>query len=83
MIAKLITIGNSQGILIPKTFIQHAKLTKEVHLDLTEDGILIKSARTSKRKTWAEKFKKESRKKQSLILGSFQNDFDKKEWEWK
>jgi antitoxin MazE len=80
---KIIKIGNSQGILIPKSFMHQAKLDKEVQIDLTEDGILIKPKGSMKRKNWGEKFRKETRKKQPLLLSNFGNDFDKSEWEWK
>jgi antitoxin MazE len=83
MNTQLIKIGNSKGVLLPKSFIEHAKLEDKVHLDLTDEGVLIKPIKSSRRKTWPAKFKKEKRSGQPLLIGRFGNDFDKKEWEWK
>ena len=83
MTTQLIKIGNSRGVLLPKSIIERAKLEGQLHIDLTDDGIIIKSIRSSRRKKWAEKFRKETRARQPLQLGAFGNDFDKKEWDWK
>ncbi|MBS1659292.1 MAG: AbrB/MazE/SpoVT family DNA-binding domain-containing protein [Bacteroidetes bacterium] len=83
MNSRLIKIGNSKGVLLPKSFIEHANLQSEVRIDLTEEGVLIKPIRSSKRKKWEAKFRKETRRKPALELGGFGNDFDKNEWEWK
>ena len=46
------TIGNSQGILIPKALIHKANLEgRELELEVTADGLLIKPINKS-RATW-------------------------------
>lgn len=81
MKAKLIKIGNSNGLLLSKAIIEQVKLTDEVELKVTNEGLLI-SPISSRRKGWEEQFKKAGKKNNKLILGEIENDFDKKEWTW-
>ncbi|MEO5675256.1 MAG: hypothetical protein ABIQ74_11480 [Chitinophagales bacterium] len=85
MTTKLIRIGNSKGIILSKALIQHAHLKNEVTLDVSADGVLIRSAKSLKRKDWDKKFRraKKNVKQNKLLLGSWGNEFDKSEWEWK
>lgn len=64
-------IGNSMGILIPKSLINQAGLENhELILELKEDGILIKPVKI-KRSDWKQKFE--------AILSGQQHDADQ-EW---
>ncbi len=53
MHARLINIGNSQGIRLPKTVIEQAQLTEELDLEVLDDSIVIRSRRQT-REAWAE-----------------------------
>ena len=81
MKTKLIKIGNSNGVLLSKTLLQQVKLTDEVELTVTANGLLI-SPVSSNRKGWDEKFKKANKKGDVLNLGELKNEFDKTEWTW-
>lgn len=49
---------------------------------VTEDGLLILPEKQA-RDGWEQKFKShEKRLKNPSLLGEFQNEFDKDEWEW-
>jgi len=51
----LISIGNSQGIRIPKPIIKQAHLeNKELELVVVKSGLLIKPIDVPSRKNWAE-----------------------------
>jgi antitoxin MazE len=54
--AKLIKIGNSQGIRLPKRIISKYGLGKSVLLVETEDGILIYAAKSEKL-SWEDTYK--------------------------
>lgn len=54
--AKLIKIGNSQGIRLPKKIISKYGLGNLVLLEETEDGILIHAARSGKL-SWEDTYK--------------------------
>ena len=49
----LVKIGNSQGIRLPKAVIEQAHLTDELALEVSDDSVIIRSARDP-RKDWAE-----------------------------
>ena len=84
MTTKLIPIGNSLGIRIPKTLIQQYDLVEtEIELHPEKNGILILPVRKS-RQHWEEAFKKEAKKmpadKEDNI--DLLNAFDETEWTW-
>ena len=53
METKLVKIGNSFGIRIPKSLIQQYDLSDDIEIDPTEDGILIRSKKKA-RAGWTE-----------------------------
>jgi antitoxin MazE len=84
MTTKLIPIGNSLGIRIPKTLIQQYDLTEtEIELHPEENGILILPVKKS-RQHWEEMFQKGVKKmlaeKEENI--DVPNTFDENEWTW-
>jgi antitoxin MazE len=81
MKTKLVKIGNSNGIILTKAIIEQMCLTNEVELMVTKEGLLVKPV-SSKRKDWEAQFKKTNKKSDKLILGDFNNTFDKNEWTW-
>jgi antitoxin MazE len=81
MKAKIIKIGNSNGLVLSKAIIEQVKLTDEVELKVTKDGLLV-SPISGKRKGWEQQFKKANKKGDKLVLGEIKNDFDKTEWTW-
>jgi antitoxin MazE len=85
MTTKLISIGNSKGVRIPKSMIEEYQLNENnIELRAEENGILILPVKTS-RIGWEEKFanavKKAKRKREKDTI-DIQNDFDKTEWTW-
>jgi antitoxin MazE len=80
---KIVQIGNSRGIRIPKALLEQCGLEGE--LELVPDGdklILRPSARP--RRGWAKAFQEMAeRGDDALLIGDIENDFDDNEWEWK
>ncbi len=84
MKTNIVTIGNSQGIRIPKILLEQSKLTREVELEVCGESIIIKSARKP-REGWEEQFRKaltEEGADEELIGSDNINKFDEEEWEW-
>lgn len=54
MTTKLIKIGNSQGIRLPKALIEQAGLEGPLKLELSGNSVIIRSAKRSPREGWAE-----------------------------
>jgi antitoxin MazE len=84
METKLIKIGNSFGIRIPKSLIQQYELSNEIEIDPTENGILIKSkkkARTGWEEQLSTAIQNGSAPDDELLEGFSDADTDK-EWQW-
>jgi len=85
MITKVVKIGNSRGIRIPKSLIDESGLKSEVDLEVIDGQIIIKSISQS-RKSWDSAFKKMAKNKDDILLDSAtlaqQSTWDKEEWEW-
>ena len=85
MTLKLIKIGNSKGIRLPKTVIEKYHFSEELDMVETDEGIIIKP-KSEPRKGWDEQFRKakESDVKDANFsdLSSLTNEFDSSEWTW-
>lgn len=84
METKLIKIGNSFGIRIPKSLIQQYELSNNIEIDPVEKGILIKSKRRA-RAGWKEQLSKavqEGQLPDEELLEGFTDEFTEKEWQW-
>jgi len=49
MRTKLIRIGNSQGVCLPKAVVEQAGLGKELELEVHDDRVVIQVAREARR----------------------------------
>jgi len=84
METKLVKIGNSFGIRIPKSLIQQYDLSNDIEIDPTENGILIKSKKKA-RAGWSEQLKnavQEGQQPDDELLEGFRDEFTEKEWQW-
>ncbi len=84
METKLIKIGNSFGIRIPKSLIQQYDLANVIEIDPTEDGILIKSKKKA-RAGWNEQLTaaiQDGHQPDDELLEGFTDEFSDKEWQW-
>jgi antitoxin MazE len=82
MKAKIIRIGNSQGIRIPKPLLEQTGLSEDVELEVRADEIVIRSAR-SPRTDWAAEFQKMAKAGDDVLLEEVtETDWDREEWEW-
>jgi len=82
MKAKLVQIGNSRGIRLPKPLIEEAKLKDEVDIHVREGSIIITST-TKPRIGWAASAKQlHDLNEDSLIDNHTTTRFDETEWKW-
>jgi len=84
METKLVKIGNSFGIRIPKSLIQQYELSADIEIDPIEGGILIKSKKKA-RAGWKEQLEKavqEGQKPDGELLEGFTDEFTEQEWQW-
>jgi len=82
---KLIQIGNSKGIRLPKPLIEKYDLGEKLEIIESEEGILIKPL-TGVREGWEEKFAAaNSERNEDDDFEDWKNlasDFDEEEWKW-
>jgi antitoxin MazE len=82
MKAKIIRIGNSQGIRIPKPLLEQTGLTEDVELEVRADEIVIRSARAV-RAGWGAAFQSMAEASDDELLEELtETDWDREGWEW-
>lgn len=85
MKTKLIRIGNSKGIRIPKPLIEQSALTDEVELIVGDHEIILRSA-SSPRQGWEKAFRDMAKNHDDVLIDvhspTVDNQWDKDEWTW-
>ena len=82
MKTKLVPIGNSRGVRLPKPLLREAGLSDEVDLHVRNGAIIITSIKNT-RAGWAEAAKvMHNRKQDQLIDSPTETQFDKNDWQW-
>jgi antitoxin MazE len=81
---RIISIGNSKGVRLPKTLLEQSGLSRDVELEVGQDQIIIRSA-AQPRQGWEQAF-------QALAAGGADrlldddltgtSSWDREEWEW-
>lgn len=85
MRAKLIRIGNSRGIRIPKPLLEHAHLSDQVDIEF-EDGAIVVRCADRARAGWDEAFARMAATGDDALLDAGRlgrTAWDDAEWEWK
>lgn len=84
MKARIVPIGNSHGIRIPKPLLEQTGLSGEVEISAERDCLVIRPA-SRPRANWAAAFRKMAdRGDDALLHGEpSQSDWDKDEWQWR
>lgn len=80
---KVVKIGNSRGIRLPKSVLEQCGLGETVELDV-QDGTLVVRPVRDPRAGWDEAFRRMAeRGDDRLIDGNWQpTNFEQAEWEW-
>ncbi len=84
MRTKIIKIGNSQGIRIPKVLIEESGLTGEVEISVKENALVIEPLHHP-REGWDEAFKQMAEDGNDALIdgdSAIASTFDADEWEW-
>lgn len=84
MKAKIIKIGNSKGIRLPKTLLKEVELGEEVILEASRGSIVVRPA-SAPRSGWEDAFKQMAQKGDDKLLDKeiSTSNWDNEEWEWK
>jgi len=82
MKTKLVKIGNSKGIRLPKAIIDHVGLVEEAELNVREGRLIITPTRPA-RSDWAEAARAMEKRGEAKPLDSYvPTRFDDEEWTW-
>ena len=85
MIAKtrIVQIGNSKGIRVPKVLLEHAQLPDEVELQADSGRLIVRAAR-GPRAGWAAAARTmHDRGDDQLLDATTVSRFDEREWRWR
>ena len=84
MKAKIIKIGNSKGIRLPKALLKEVGLGEEVLLEASKGSIVLRPASVP-RSGWEQAFEEMARNSDDKLLDTevSTSTWDKEEWEWK
>ncbi len=81
---RIVRIGNSQGIRIPKPIIEQLGFSEEIELEIFPDQLVIRSAHAP-RYDWDEQFKAMAEASDDQLLDAQSlplTEWDEAEWEW-
>jgi len=84
MKTRIVPIGNSQGIRIPKLLLEQTGLSGEVEISAEDDALVIRPVRRA-RASWAAAFQKMAQRGDDTLLDEVApslSDWDEDEWEW-
>ncbi len=84
MKARIIKIGNSKGIRIPKVLLEQSRVSEEVELEVQGNQILIRPA-SRPRDGWEDAFRSMAEKGEDRLFDvtlAAPSQWDKEEWRW-
>jgi antitoxin MazE len=81
MKARLVRIGNSRGIRLPKAIIDQVGLDDEVELRVEDERLVIEPA-TSPRAGWAKAIQTMGAEPANQLGPTTPTHFDETEWQW-
>ncbi len=84
MRARIVKIGNSQGIRIPKPLLEQTGIMEDVELDVDKNQIIIRPV-SNPRDGWDDAFKAMTDRGDDTIIDEAENishSWDDDEWQW-
>lgn len=87
MRTKLIAIGNSKGVRLPKAIVEQCNFGADIEMEVIEEGLLLRPRKRRPRQGWSEAIRAEIERGGELNdldpdwerLGT---DWDAEEWKW-
>ncbi len=82
MKTRIVRIGNSKGIRIPKPLLEQTQLSGEVNVRVKANSLIIEPARRA-RAGWAAAFESMARQGEDAMLDKeTPTRWDEEEWQW-
>jgi len=85
MKTRIVRIGNSQGVRIPKPLLEQTGLSGEVEMIARDGSLIIRPARRP-REGWTEAFQEMARRGDDALLDDAPpslSTWDEADWEWR
>ena len=81
--ARIVSIGNSQGVRIPKLLLEQTGIKGEVELEVRQDKIIIHALKPV-RKEWDQAFQDMAAHEDDILLDddTIKTTWDEEEWVW-
>jgi antitoxin MazE len=79
--AKIIRVGNSHAIRIPKLILDQLRLGSEVEMTVQSDELIIRSAHHN-RAGWDQQFQAMAASHDDQLYADVPTEWDDREWEW-
>ncbi len=83
MKAKIVSIGNSKGIRIPKTILKQCNIKDNVDIEVENKRIILRPITHKPRKGWDKAFKIMHERKDDVLFFDEKIDRDIEDWESK
>ena len=84
MRARVVKIGNSQGISIPKPLLDQTGITDDVEIEVDKTQIIIRPV-SNPRSGWDDAFGAMARNNDDALINGLENmshSLDEEEWQW-
>ena len=84
MRTRIVKIGNSQGVRIPKLLLERSNLAEEVELEAEDDRIIIRSTKQP-RQDWERAFRAMAERGDDSLIDdalTARTQWDEGEWKW-
>ena len=81
MKTKLIAIGNSKGVRIPRAFIKQCGLAREIEIDIRDHTIIISSPQ-GPRAGWKQAFERMARQGDDSLIDPVTTAWEDEDWQW-
>jgi antitoxin MazE len=80
---RLVKIGNSHGVRIPKVVLNQLHMTDTIELEVQDDQLVVRSS-TTPRADWPSAFQQMAANGDDLLLDTDQSltTWEETEWEW-
>ena len=79
---RIVRIGNSQGIRIPKPLLEQSGISEEVEIEIQDNYLILRAASRS-RANWEETFATMAKQQDDVLLDDVTTtEWDHLEWEW-
>jgi len=80
---RLVKIGNSQGVRIPKLVLDQLHLSSDVELEVQDDHLIIRPG-SHPRADWADQFRQMAERSDDQLLDAdlLPTEWEASEWQW-